>query len=97
MSRDELNKAAEEAAEKYINASDAFCNEVFDGFIQGASWLMQQPLSERLTKEEKKKIKAIMKYPQRHTEPIEGTLHFQVIGIQKILTEIFGKDLFKEK
>lgn len=32
---------------------------------------------------EKSKVKEVMKYPQRHTELIQGTMHFQVIGIKK--------------
>lgn len=93
MDKDKLHTAAMEHAEIVANGAPLAHNS----FLGGADWLMQQPLSERLTNEEKENIKAIMKYPQRHTEPIEGTLHFQVIGIQKILTEIFGTDLFKDK
>ncbi len=44
----------------------------------------------------KSKVKEVMKYPQRHTELIQGTMHFQVIGIKKALINIFGKSLFEE-
>lgn len=93
MDREKLNKAAEDHAKimgdvPAVNSTHAF--------KAGADWLMQQPLSERLTDEEKEKIRDIMKHPQRHTELIKGTLNFQAIGIKKVLTEIFGADLFKE-
>lgn len=44
----------------------------------------------------KSKVKEVMKYPQRHTELIQGTMHFQVIGIKKAMIDIFGKSLFEE-
>lgn len=91
MDRDKLNKAAEEAAEKYINASDAFCNEVFDGFIQGANWLMQQPLSERLTDEEKKWIK------ERYNYYMSEESNCYLGSRMRNEYELIGADLFKEK
>ena len=45
----------------------------------------------------KSKVKEVMEYPQRHTELIQGTMHFQVIGIKKALIDIFGKSLFEEE
>lgn len=90
MDKEKLNKAAEEAAEKYINASYAFCNEVFDGFISGADWLMQQPLSERLTDEEKEKIRA--KYNE--LKSLNSISNEMFADDTAILDWLFGKDLF---
>lgn len=92
MDREKLNKAAEEAAEKYINASDAFCNEVFDGFMAGTDWLMQQPLSERLTDAEKEKIRATYK-----RQGVECFQSIETATTRWVLEKIFGADLFREK
>lgn len=99
MNREKINNAAEEAFEDYLLFSETTdsksSDDYINGFKRGADWLMQQPLSERLTDEEKEKIRDIMKYPQRYIEPIEGTMTFQAIGIKNVLTAIFGADLFK--
>lgn len=65
MDKEKLNKSAEKYARK--NAwypgetsceNDIIAMEVFsDAFKSGAEWLMQQPLSERLTDKEKEKIR----------------------------------------
>ena len=92
MDREKLNAAAEKAATiQYRNLSDPDVSQ--DGrteamfasmFEQGANWLMQQPLSDRLTDEEKEKIKALYYEYHSHVFHIE-------------LEKIFGKELFNTK
>ena len=61
-------------------------------FNNGANWLMQQPLADRLTDEEKEKIRAeynFYKDSWNETELTETTMESFV--------EIFGKELFNGK
>lgn len=62
-------------------------------FIQGADWLMQQPLSERLTDEEKEKIRA--KYNE--LKSLNAITNEMFADDTAILEWLFGADLFKEK
>lgn len=91
MNREKLNEAAISAAEAlYCNLSDPDVSA--DGrteamyasmFESGVDWLMSQPLSERLTEEEKEMLRAEYKqgfYPVKNT-----------------LIAIFGYDLFNNK
>ena len=57
MDADKLKEAAIDYS-TYTD-SDDYDVTMFDAFTDGASWLMQQPLSDRLTDEEKEKIKAM--------------------------------------
>lgn len=41
----------------------------------------------------KEKILEAYKYPQRHTEPIQGTMAEQVIGIKSVLKSLFPQTL----
>lgn len=109
MDADKLNEAAEKAATiQYRNLSDPDVSQ--DGrteamfasmFEQGAQWLMTLPLSDRLTDEEKERIKAIYSESQRwlNEEPNEynSTLKVIAVGLQDRLERIFGKELFNEK
>lgn len=87
--REKLNEAAYEET----NTGNPF--EQFDtwyvreSFKHGADWLMQQPLSERLTDEEKEKIRGYYDNP--------GFSKFTREIADGLLVSIFGPDLFKEK
>ena len=100
MDADKLNDAA----------GKDWCENVLDrdlkpitkqAFKRGANWLIQQPLADRLTEEEKEKIKAIYSESQRwlNEEPNEynSTLKVIAVGLQDRLERIFGNELFNEK
>lgn len=89
MDGEKLDKAAIIAAANYDNPFDepAYDKKFYDGFIAGAGWLIQQPLSERLTDEEKESIIKFYK-------TVWGK---SVHKIQSELTAIFGSELFTEK
>ena len=96
MDADKLNEAAEEYAhenawypgETFYESDIIAMEESFsDTFKQGASWLMQQPLADRLTDEEKERIKKL--YHTLWGKSVHKT--------QLEFADIFGADLFKEK
>ena len=71
-----------------------------DGFKQGVNWLMQQPLADRLTDEEKEKIMKLYITDEeiKGIKTAFGTYPVAAATITKnILEQIFGKDLFNEK
>lgn len=103
--RDKLNEEATFEAYKYANPdSDEPCydTDFYEGFKQGADWLMQQPLSERLTDEEKEMIRIMFRHAQTFYKidwengNEDGQAAFWRGQYEGLLT-IFGADLFKEK
>lgn len=101
MDREKLNKRAIIAAANYDNPFDepAYDKKFYDGFMACADWLMQQPLSEKLTDEEKEKICYLYHGFNSFTED-ERCLPFMGISLTMIMAtfeSIFGADLFKEK
>lgn len=81
MDKEKLKEAASTASDNAVFDSDHW-NNYNEGFIKGADWLMAQSLADRLTDEEKEKIRAEYRqgfYPQRN-----------------LLIELFGKDLFND-
>ena len=101
MNTDKLNEAAY-AETQTGNPFEQFDTwSVREAFKNGAKWLMQQPLADRLTNEEKEKIKAIYSESQGwlNEEPNEynSTLKVIAVGLQDRLERIFGKELFNEK
>lgn len=112
MDADKLSKAALAHCEDFANGT--YKTTVFDvlsGFKDGADWLMQQPLADRLTDEEKEKI--IKRYNDElemarlHTEkmkestnPTSRQFHANVrdgyIARLKLIEQLFGKDLFND-
>lgn len=93
-----MTKTIEEAAKEY------YLNEVINGdtcddkdgwtdcFVSGAKALMQLPLCDRLTAEEKERIKGTYKY------------HLNAIGdcythcmVRDELEHIFGKEMFEKE
>lgn len=98
MDADKVNEAAENYSRVVSNAYPYYatshnleyeCNKAFQN---GANWLMQQPLADRLTDDEKEKIKAIY---FRNV--------YSVADVQSNFTEkcligvIFGEELFNGK
>ena len=116
MDADKLNEACDTAfLENYFPSAtespDPRWAMFADGFKQGASWLMQQPLADRLTDEEKEKIKTIYKREVDSMEletrrikdsqsQIEQICHESNFWQAKLkadmLEQIFGKDLFNQ-
>ena len=95
MDADKLNEAAILAAASYNNPFDepAYDKRFYDGFMACANWLMQQPLADRLTEEEKKKIKA--KYNE--LKSLNSITNDMFDDDAAILEWLFGKDLFNEE
>ncbi|MDE6534507.1 MAG: hypothetical protein K2K82_00685 [Muribaculaceae bacterium] len=91
MDADKLNEAA----------GKDWCENVLDrdlkpitkqAFKRGADWLMQQPLADRLTNEEKEKIKAI------YFRNVYSVADVQSNFTEKCLIDaIFGAELFNGK
>ena len=103
MDADKLNEACDTAfLENYFPSATESPDprwEMFaDGFKQGASWLMRQPLSDRLSDEEKEKIRAIYK-DYEELETYGEALSDRTAGRMQCFTleQIFGKELFNEK
>ena len=71
------------------------------GFMRGFNWLMQQPLADRLSDEEKEKIKikyAELLKAQRKARQDRDTFYGNILSAQRgIYESIFGKELFNEK
>ena len=112
MDADKLNAAAWEYHKTNRYEDNPYRADVMDAFCNGADWLMKQPLSFRLTDDEKARI--IKRYndelevAQHHTlkmkestNPTSRQFHANVregyISRLKLLETIFGKELFNEK
>ena len=89
MDADKVNEAAIDNI--LAHAPDALYDEGFvGGFMACADWLMQQPLSDRLTEEEKERIKAI------YFRNVYSVADVQSNFTEKCLIDaIFGEELFK--
>lgn len=97
MEREKLDKAAEEAFEDYLLFSETTDSKSADdftnGFKQGVEWLMGQLLSERLSDEEKEKIKG---YLTSAMFVYASGSHASLEGLRDMFIDIFGADLFKD-
>ena len=99
MDADKLNEAAElhstAAYNKYPEGvtKDTFEYECNKAFKRGVEWLMQQPLADRLTDEEKERIKA------KHSElkSLNSISNEMFADDTAILEWLFGKELFNKK
>ena len=93
-----------EAVLEYRNDSNVttenFClTDIEDAFEAGAQWLMTQPLSDRLTDEEKEKIKklhaeAVLFGDFESADNIEPLSHYH--GRKVCMELIFGAELFNQ-
>ena len=104
MDADKVNEAAKHfAAWETINSSDPNNNYYCKwGFIKGAQWLMQQPLADRLTDEEKEKEKILKLYNKGQENKYDGTIEGVIKSsisavVMMCLVEIFGSDLFNNQ
>ena len=91
MGADKLNEAADNHAKvmgdiPVINSTHAF--------KAGADWLMAQPLADRLTDEEKQRIRIMLDSTKLESLSTVQTA-FQK-GVAECLDAIFGKDLFND-
>ena len=108
MDRVKLNEAAREARRETAIQARSDWHHSLDGvsldsvsideliesaFEKGAQWLMTQPLSDRLTEEEKEKIKA--KYNE--LKSLNSITNEMFADDTAVLEWLFGSDLFKEK
>ena len=100
MDADKLNEAAEKELANTFSADVLEYVVAKNTFIKGANWLMQQPLSDRLTDEEKEKIRELY-LTDEEIEGIKtafGAYPVAAATITKnMLEQIFGKELFNEK
>ena len=100
MERDKLNDAARDASDNAVFDSHPW-NNYNEGFIKGAEWLMQQPLADRLTNEEKERIKieyAELLKAQRKARQDRDTFYGNILSAQRgVYESIFGSDLFSEE
>ena len=115
MDREKLKEAADEYAHEnawypgetsYESDITAMEESFSDTFKAGTDWLMQQPLSDRLTDEEKEGIKEIFKrandsYVANDTlntprTPTEAHSRGYDVGVMSAIEDIFGKDLFND-
>ena len=108
MDADKLNEAAEKYAHEnawypgetsYESDIIAMEESFSDTFKQGASWLMQQPLSDRLTEEEKERIKKLYLTDEEidGVKSAFGAYPVAAATITKnILEQIFSKEQFNQ-
>lgn len=90
-----MTQTIEETAKDYaydIGDSDWERMRLQDAFIDGINHIMQLPLCNRLTPEEKERVKK----EYANTYPLDTDCGVANILIQGVLERIFGKDFFKE-
>lgn len=99
MDREELYEAARSEAFDLIDLSHTTDQkDLVEAFVQGAEWLMNQPLSKRLTETEKESIvfgyNAAISLIAATTNPYMAEIFKSQ---QALLVSIFGKELFEPK
>lgn len=97
MDNDKLDKAAK----AHIDAAAplmAHPGKVFAAFHAGAKWLLTQPLADRLTEEEKEKIRNTLNiyYGKWRANPNEAT-EAVYCTIKETFESKFGKEFFTGK
>ena len=93
MDADKLNEAAIRYEEDSTYGGMEALYDTKFAFKKGAQWLMQQPLADRLTEEEKEKIMQIY----RHSSYPSNRVTFAGQTVLRLFPGIFGKELFNEK
>lgn len=92
-----MTKTIEEAAKDYaydIGDSDWERMRLQDAFIDGINHIMQLPLCDRLTAEDKERVRKI--YYDAERGEVNG--HYDVYPDPcEFMRVIFGKDFFKER
>ena len=84
MTKDQIKAIAEEYRKEYDYHKD-----VANDAIELLTWL-----STRYCIVEREKVMEAEKYPHRHCANITHTLPVQVIGIRKVLHDLFGTSMF---
>ena len=95
MDADKLSEAADKELANTFSADVLEYVVAKNTFIKGANWLMTQPLTDRLTDEEKQRIRIMLDLTKLESLSTVQTA-FQK-GVAECLDAIFGKDLFNEK
>ena len=101
MDAEKLSEAAWEYYKANRYEDNPYRADIMDAFCNGASWLMQQPLADRLTEEEKEKHKAtynrlvaLQKEALKDHDDFTVNITAAQLGT---FTQIFGTELFNEK
>lgn len=98
MEKDKLNEAAKQDA-IYTVIGDLYERGNYEmGFVSGAEWLMGQPLSERLSEEERENYRCIYSTAERMIDEVKfvNPQLFDVFNGQlMMLKSIFGKGMFE--
>ena len=105
-----MSKTIEEAAREYANENKWYPGETSyesdiiamedsfaDAFKAGAAHVLSLPLSQRLTDEERERVRKM--YKKAYSESFEPTTCLDrqyARGRYQVLREIFGKELFGE-
>ena len=98
MDVDKLNEAARDAWVKYTPIVCLFNNVFTDAFKDGANYLMQLPLSDRLTDVENAKARAAYNRAEEcYNDNADDMSYAAGLVVKTVLREIFGKELFNEK
>ena len=97
MDADKLNEAAKREA---YNGYSGSYKDRKEGFIKGANWLMQQPLTARLTDKEKEKHRntynrLVEAQKKAFKEKDDFIINMTACQLGT-LTQIFGKELFNQ-
>lgn len=93
MEKDRLKKIAE-----YVSPiASAKEKDMFkDGFIRGAKWLQSQPLADRLTEEERERIKTMYNQAVDDTKGYYSDTWDAAYAVIEFCEEIFGKEMFEK-
>lgn len=90
MNKEKLEKAANDFARGYSFNDETLKDCSFYSYVAGARWLQSRPLADRLTEEEREKIKEMYV----DLIPLKGNMP-GIVGQMILLEDIFGKELFE--
>lgn len=92
MENDKLYNAARSEAFDLVDcAHQTDKRDLVEAFVQGAEWLQSQPIADRLTEEEREKIKEMY----ADLIPLKGHMA-GIVGQMILLEKIFGKEMFEK-
>lgn len=97
-----MTKTIEEAAREYkfdVDGSDWERQAAYDGFVDGANFIYDLPLCERLTEAEKREYRDMYRVLCRKWWEMRRTAQEEthMLGKVVMLERIFGKEFFKEE
>ena len=87
-----MTKTIEELAREYVNDVYSGDTDFIDEAENVQTWLFAKPLYNRLTAEEKERVRK----EYSNTYPLDPDCGIANILIQGVLERIFGKEFFKE-